>query len=124
MDWFEQLPEQCPPNDAKVCDGKYYRIVNGNPAVSSDFFSQRKLAPQKIFRGNGIDECIIRAVSLFGDAEDAKKRMKLPKFKHSILAEVILLPEDGMMKRTFADSHYSWWRTKQFSLTQVKAIEV
>ena len=25
--WFEELPEQCPPEDAKVCNGIYFRIA-------------------------------------------------------------------------------------------------
>ena len=57
--WFEELPEQCPPEDAIECNGIYFRIANGNPATSEDFFSQRKLQPDKIFKGEGIDDCIV-----------------------------------------------------------------
>ena len=57
-EWFEALPEQCPPTDAAQCKGYYYRIANGNPATTEDFFSQRKLQPDKVFKGFGIDECI------------------------------------------------------------------
>ena len=42
-EWFETLPEQWPPTDAKQCEGYYYRIANGNPATTEDFFSQRKM---------------------------------------------------------------------------------
>lgn len=51
VEWFELLPEQCPPEDAQQCDGYYYRIANGNPAQSVDFFSQRRLQPDKVFKG-------------------------------------------------------------------------
>lgn len=78
--WFEDLPDCCPPIDAKVCNGSFYRVAIGNPATNEDFFSQRKLSPDKIFKGDGIDECIIRAVSLFSDLPDAKRLLKLPKF--------------------------------------------
>lgn len=64
-DWFEILPEYCPPSDANRCVGTYYRIAQGDPATSADFFSQRKLQPDKVFTGKGIDECIARAISLF-----------------------------------------------------------
>lgn len=64
-EWFETLPEQCPPTDAEQCEGYYYRIANGNPATTEDFFSQRKMQPDKVFKGLGIDECVTRAVSLF-----------------------------------------------------------
>ena len=53
-EWFEELPDQCPPEDAMECNGIYFRIANGNPATSEDFFSQRKLQPDKIFKGEGI----------------------------------------------------------------------
>lgn len=77
---FETLPEQCHPTDAKQCEGYYYRIANGNPATTEDFFSQRKMQPDKVFKGLGIDECVTRAVSLFSEREEAEKRLKLPKF--------------------------------------------
>ena len=58
MDWYEQLPPLCPPTDASPCNGRFYRIAKGNPANDSDFFSQRKLQPNKVFVGQGVDECI------------------------------------------------------------------
>lgn len=65
MNWFEELPPFCPPADAVSCDGKFYRIAKGNPAENSDFFSQRKMQTDKVFKGLGIDECIAWALSLF-----------------------------------------------------------
>ena len=41
MEWFEDLPVACPPSDTTPCNGEYFRIANGNPATSPDFFSQR-----------------------------------------------------------------------------------
>lgn len=123
MEWFEDLPKYCPPADVKECNGDYYRIANGNPATSSDFFSQRRMQPDKVFKGNGVDECIARAISLFKDKEDAQKRLKLPKFRHSVIAVVRLEPKDGVMKKTFRDSHYSWWRSTDFNANQAKVEE-
>lgn len=121
-EWFEILPEQCPPVDAKQCKGYYYRIANGNPATTEDFFSQRKLQPDKIFKGLGIDECITRAVSLFSEKEEAERRLKLPKFKKASIALVELKPKDGMIKKTFGIAHYSWWRTTDFNVSQAKIV--
>ena len=42
--------------DSEKCQGIYYRVAIGNPAQSEDFFSQKKLAPDKTFTGEGIDE--------------------------------------------------------------------
>ena len=115
-EWFEILPDLCPPEDAMVCNGAYYRIANGNPAKSEDFFSQRILQPDKIFQGEGIDECVIRAISLFSRKEEAEKRLKLPKFKNAKIALVTLESKDGMIKKTFGNAHYSWWRTTKFDV--------
>lgn len=117
------MPKYCPPSEAEECHGDFYRIANGNPATSVDFFSQKKLQPDKVFKGQGIDECIARAVSLFKDKDDARKRLKLPKFKHSVIAVVRLEPKDGVMKKTFRDSHYSWWRSRGFDVKQAKVEE-
>lgn len=106
-EWFEALPEQCPPTDAAQCKGYYYRIANGNPATTEDFFSQRKLQPDKVFKGFGIDECIARAISLFSTKEEAERRLKLPKFKNASIVIVKLEPKDGMIKKTFGIAHYS-----------------
>lgn len=124
MTWFEELPPFCPPADAMPCHGRFYRIANGNPAEDSDFYSQRKLQPDKVFKGAGIDECVARAVSLFAEADDAKRRLKLPKFRNAQMVEVLFEPKDGMMKKTFSDSHFSWWRSKDFSVSQTKIIVV
>ena len=122
-EWFEIFPDLCPPEDAMVCNGAYYRIANGNRAKSEDFFSQRILQPDKIFQGEGIDECVIRAISLFSRKEEAEKRLKLPKFKNAKIALVTLESKDGMIKKTFGNAHYSWWRTTKFDVSQSKVIE-
>ena len=121
--WFEELPEQCPPEDAKECNGIYYRIANGNPATSADFFSQKRLQPDKIFTGEGIDDCIVKSISLFSDRKEREKRLKLPKFRKGVIAEVKLEPKDGMIKKTFGNAHYSWWRTNEFEVSQAKVLE-
>ena len=77
----------------------------------------------KFVTGKGIDECIARAVSLFKNKGDALKRLKLPKFKHAVIAVVELEPKDGVMKKTFRDSHYSWWRSTNFDIKQAKVEE-
>ena len=41
-EWFEELPDLCPPSDAMACSGVFYRIAEGDPVKSLDFFSQRR----------------------------------------------------------------------------------
>ena len=118
-EWFEQLPEQCPPKDAVPCSGVYFRIAKGIPTDSDDYFSQRMMQPNGVFMGEGIDECILHAVSLFAALDDAKKRLKLPKFRKQTVVKVTLAPEDGVIKKTFGTSHHSWWRSTKFEYEQV-----
>lgn len=118
--WFEVLPEQCPPKDANPCDGCYYRIVKSLPTPSEDYFSQRAMNPDKVFSGEGIDECIARSVSLFNSVDEAKKRLKLPRFKNQTIVSVALEPKDGIMKKSFGPAHYSWWRSTEFDITKAK----
>ena len=112
----------CPNNALLQMRSYYYRIANGNPATTEDFFSQRKMQPDKVFKGLGIDECVARAVSLFSEREEAEKRLKLPKFKKASIALVTLEPKDGVLKKTFGIAHYSWWRTKDFNVLQAKIV--
>ena len=51
-----------------------------------------------------------------------EKRMKLPKFKKAVIAEVKLEPKDGKIKKTFGFAHYSWWRTNHFNVSQAKVL--
>ena len=125
MEWVETLPDMCPPEDAYLPSGEhYYRISQGNPVDDSDFFSQRKMSPGQVFTGNGVDECVTRAVSVFRNIECAKKKLKLPKFKGGCIAEIVLNSKDGVVKKTFKDSHYSWWRTKCFDITTSKIVRL
>jgi hypothetical protein len=114
MNWFEQLPDSCPPDDAtSPKDETFYRIAKGNPVTSDDFVSQRKMNPHKLFAG--IDECISLAVSVYKNFDDALITSKLPNFKNSsCIIQVILSEDDGLVKKTGKRSHYSWWRTIKF----------
>ena len=116
--WFENLPEGCPPSDAEECCGRYYRIASGNPVKACDFFSQRMMQPLKDF--GEINACIARSLSLFDTLEAAERRLKLPKFKQARIVSVDLSSEDGVIKKTFGKSHYSWWRTKNFDISKAK----
>lgn len=120
MNWYEQLPKQCPPIDAMPSQGTYYRIVSGVPTETRDYFSQRHLHPEKMFIGEGIDECIVRSVSLFDNKEAAVRRLRLPKFRNQKVAVVHLNPKDGVMKKTFGPSHYSWWRSTEFNYSKAE----
>lgn len=75
--WFEDLPQQCPPNDAQVPnDDVYYRLINGEENPIESMVSQRIEFPTKKF---SLDECTVRAVSIFKDRADCENITKLPR---------------------------------------------
>ncbi len=123
MEWFEKLPDKCPPEDAVEPNHEvFYRITKGSQVTNTDFFSQQKEDPSKVFIGEGIDECITRAVSVFRIKKDAQKKIHLPKFKGGYIAEITLDKKDGLIKKTFSKSHFSWWRSQYFDITCAKII--
>ena len=45
MNWYEELPDKCPPNDATEPNGQeFFRLCVENPAIDADFYSQKKLS--------------------------------------------------------------------------------
>ena len=55
-------------------------------------------------------------LSVFSDARDAKKRLKLPKFQGRMLCTVILDKGTGYVQRTNRMSHLTWWPLADFDI--------
>ncbi|OAV72502.1 hypothetical protein Barb6_01067 [Bacteroidales bacterium Barb6] len=120
MEWFEALPEQCPPENAFEPNNElFYRIVRSENIEFSDFISQREADNTKVF--TGISECTARTLSVFNNLDATKKLLKLPKFRNKKIAEIILSKEDGLLLKTFTNPyHYSWWRAKSYDISRAK----
>lgn len=117
IEWFEELPEQCPPKDANNPEGMtVYRFSHNEMPHEADFISQRMIQPERLF--NGVDECTARSLSVFDNLETCQNKMKLPRMRKrfSSIIEVRLENKDGLIKKTFNDpNHYSWWRSNGFN---------
>lgn len=113
MIWDEPLPEDCPPNDSRCPQNeKFYRLVEGFPPTDRDFWSHRKLYPNKGFHAN---ECIARSCSLLLNLSSGIKLLKLPTHRSKTVVELTLPPHSGVVKNTGKSSdHYSWWRASGF----------
>lgn len=113
QNWHELLPANCPPSDAlQPNNAKFYRFVS-HPPQPEDFLSQRQSQPHKTFAG--IDECLVRSISLMSSKAGCEKLRKLSKFKSKTVAEIYLTPDSGVIKQTFQKpEHYSWWRKADF----------
>lgn len=120
--WAEKLPKNCPPPDAYQPKGEvFYRVLKGDPAKEEDFYSQRRLAPNQVFKD--VSECTARAVSLFANEKYARDLLKIPKFKGGLVAEVELHPQDGLVLETkHRTTHYSWWRSTAFNFMTARII--
>lgn len=117
--WFEELPEKCPPKDAVVPNGQvFYRLINGQEPTSDDFISVRVEKPLAIFKG--VDECLARAVSIFAQRDECENILKLARHRHKRIFELDLYKHDGVIKKTFKLSHHSWWRTPSFKINNDK----
>ncbi|MBK8564765.1 MAG: hypothetical protein IPN76_15875 [Saprospiraceae bacterium] len=122
MNWFEDLPENCPPKDAIVPNGEnFYRLAKNNPPKNEDFFSQRKEFPFTIF--DSIPECLARAVSTWKTTDKCREQKKYPRHRNKVIAELTLYKKDGLIKQTFKNNHYSWWRSDDFSIESVKILD-
>jgi hypothetical protein len=119
MEFLEDLNipnKTCPP--AGAAPGRYvvYRLVDNIPLKIEDIWSYRVLYPVEVFK----DECIARACSIFTECKDVKKLQKMPKFKEKKIVVINIEEKDGVLLKTFKNSHYSWWIAKEFDLAAVK----
>lgn len=113
-EWAEPLPEGCPPPEAwKPEDEIYYRLVddsdNPNPR---DFFSVRKLKPNRNFVG--VSECETLGLSVFDTLDACRGAGKLRGLRHKRVAKVALSPERGVILQTRGPAHHSWWLEANF----------
>ena len=127
MNWIENLPEKCPPDEAFVPDNfKVFRLATTETADEINFQSQRALKPNSKFKG--VDECVARSISVFNEINKCLNMAKLPLYKNKWKAvlEIELNEDDGLALKTFKDpNHYSWWRSSNFDTNKsiIKTIE-
>ena len=127
IDWSENLPDKCPPQDAFAPNGNiFYRLSKSGKIKEDEFLSHKFLYPDKKF--NNISECIKSSLSVFDDINQCRNLMNLPtnkKYKDTIaLMKFNITNNDGLILKTFTDpNHYSWWRTKSFSFKSVELVK-
>jgi len=113
MEWFEELPEDCPPNNAIVPPYEwFFRVAEQYPPLETDFYSHRKLYPRMKFKTN---ECRARSVSIYNNLMECAQLLKLPLHKDKKIVQLKLTPESGVILQTGRNrTHYSWWRSNDF----------
>lgn len=119
-EWYEDLPEKCPPEDAiRPNNQKFYRLCDSPPPQNVDFFSHRKLFPFKPFNTT---ECIAQSLSIWESKEKCLSLKKLPAHKKKSVIEFKLSHSDGLILKTGQVFHYSWWRSKSFDISRCEIL--
>jgi hypothetical protein len=122
MDWFEDLPEKCPPPESYQPQEENFYRLGSNPPVEENFFSHRKISPEKIFH---VSECIAHSLSLLNTFDAAIQYRALPTLKNKSLSiiKITLKSEHGQVQQTTKNqNHFSWWRTNSFDITQCSVL--
>ena len=117
--FYEELTLNCPPLEAKITEEKmFYRVVRNIPPKEEDFFSHKRLYPNKLYK----DICQASALSIFDNFKDCKKITKLPSFKNGEcnIGRFILNKNTGPIMKTGNNGHFSWWRTIEFKIESVE----
>ena len=121
MKWYEELPPDCPPDEAYSPEGCYFRL-GSIPPDDSDFWSHRQRFPRKVFQ---VSECVARSLSVFDDKESVEKLKRLiPAMRSKPIFQVDLTEKDGLIQQTGNDvHHFSWWRSTEFDLSMIKIFD-
>lgn len=122
MNWYEQLPDNCPPLEVTPAEDTFFRL-GGIPPDDSDFWSHRRRFPHKLFK---VSECIALSLSIFDNLE-ATQRLKqlVPAMRSKSIFQLELNPDDGLIQQTGNDEHhFSWWRSTAFDLETIKILDL
>lgn len=121
MGFWEELPLQCPPEDAQDVEIEVaYRVVFSNPVTKEHFRSHRYLG---IPSSSG-DECRHASCSLWTSADRARQIAEFPKLKprNPWIASMII-PKGSGLSRAKRD-HIDLWIYDDFDpLSAVIAVE-
>lgn len=120
MIWSEELPKQCPPNNAIPPNGIYYRILKNKTLCVEDFLSHKLLFPTHDYSDN---ECIARSLSLDSNYESLVRVFKsIPRLRNTgCIAQINLQTKDGLILETPSQAnknHISWWVSTDFQISQ------
>ena len=121
MNWYEELPLDCPPEEAFAPKATYFRL-GSIPPDDSDFWSHRQRFPHKKFH---VSECVARSLSVF-DTQNAAEHLKrlLPAMRVKPIFQLDLSEKDGLIQQTGSDlHHFSWWRSTEFDLEKIKILD-
>lgn len=111
MQWPDNFPDACPPEDAQLQSISAYLLVH-SPILPTDFHSLKQRHPEQTFPNLEL-ECQAYGLSVFEKIEHLRRvRSRVRRLRHRAIAVGNLTPEAGVVKPTssrFGDSHRTWW---------------
>ena len=102
----------------------FFRLAMRADSYSeNDFISYAETDP---LRNWGYRLPLAVGLSLIDNAAKARKNLKLPMFRrYQGVIALMLIPLDGVVKQTGVHcSHYTWWRTKSFDMSNLKMLQL
>jgi hypothetical protein len=117
MNYRDELPEGCPPDEAEeiATPRDVFRLARTNPPTLDDFRSQRAERPDRVFPG--VAECQACGLSTFADRRDLEaKALKLPSLRGRLICRVRLEAGAGQIQQTGQPSHHTWWPLAAFDI--------
>lgn len=119
MEFAEDLPKSCPPEDAN--DREFDSIFRAlpNEAINEKHFLSKLACGEKV--PYGTDACRFASCSMFTTKRAAQKMLQYPKYTGGTLAELEIPKGSGESKKK--KQHVDFWAYKGFSfLSAVKEI--
>ena len=124
-DWACAMPAGCPPEDVLVPNGHpFFRLANhADIYTTDDFKSYAETNPQRNW-GERLPLAV--GLSLIDNEAKARKNLKLPFYRqYKGIISLTLNPVDGVVKQTGVHhSHYTWWRTKSFQMSNLTMLHL
>ncbi len=113
--WPGWFPANCPPPEAAIAKGEFFRLVDGDTVVEEDFLSHYELhAAGRIRRyWSDDDEWKAAACSVHADRTDADNlRLAIGSLLHKRVARGSVSTSGAILSTPSnrASSHHSWWR--------------
>jgi hypothetical protein len=115
MTFLEQLPDQCPPVDAKEYDFvvAYRVVICDNPSIE-DF---RSHAARNKIRPEAVDPCRWASCSIFLSRDSAieiARKLPKPRYKSPFLAAFPISMGDGVSLLKSKSPHVDFWMYADF----------
>lgn len=123
--WTCEMPEGCPPDAIQVpFQHPFFRLAqNADTYSERDFLSYAQIYPERPW-GDMLP--LAMGLSVIDNESKARKNLKLPMFRnYKGIITLELNAQDGVVKQTGVHrSHYTWWRTKTFSISNLKMLTI